>query len=125
MRSVEDLIDGYDVGQRELMGHLHKLLVLELDLQPRIRFNIPFYYRKSWILYMNPIKGDRVELAFVRGNELDDTDHLLDSKGRRQVHGLELHGIRDIPQKPLIALIQQAILLDMQVPYASKRKRTR
>jgi hypothetical protein len=122
MTEVEDYIYSFEQSQREVMLYLHRLLSEELDLTAKIRYKIPFYYRKSWICYLNPIKEKSIEFAFVRGNELSNTQGLLNNKGRKQVYSLELTDMASLPTKEINELIQEAIILDDTVPYASKRK---
>jgi len=125
MTEVEDYIYNFDDSQRDIMLYIHSLLSVELNLTDKLRFKIPFYYRKSWICYLNPIKNKGIEFAFVRGNELSNAQGLLDSKGRKQVWSIELTKLSEIPIKELTEMIQEAILLDESVPYASKRKKSK
>ncbi len=125
MTEVEDYIYNFDDSQRDIMLYIHKLLSVELNLTDKLRFKIPFYYRKSWICYLNPSKNNSIEFAFVRGNELSNSQGLLDSKGRKQVLSVELTELSKIPIKELTEIIHEAILLDEAVPYASKRKKTK
>jgi hypothetical protein len=125
MTEVEDFIYDYDGSQREIMLYIHKLLSDEFNLTNKIRFKIPFYYRKSWICYLNPSKNNSIEFAFVRGNELSNSQGLLDSKGRKQVWSIELTKQTELPIKELTEIIQEAILLDETIPYASKRKKSK
>lgn len=124
MTEVEDFIYKFEDAQREVMLYIHKLLSVDLNLTAKIRFKIPFYYRKSWICYLNPIKDKSIEFAFVRGNELSNSQGLLDSKGRKQVWSIELTKLSEIPKRELTEIIHEAILLDETVPYASKRKKS-
>jgi len=121
MTEVDDFIFNFDDSQRDIMLYIHKLLSVELNLTDKIRFKIPFYYRKSWICYLNPTKNNSIEFAFVRGNELSNSQGILDSKGRKQVFSVELTELSKIPVKELTEIIQEAILLDETIPYASKR----
>ena len=121
MTEVEDYIYNFDDSQRDIMLYLHKFLAVELNLTDKIRFKIPFYYRKSWICYLSPMKNNSVEFAFLRGNELSNAQGILDSKGRKQVFSVELTALLKIPIKQLTEIIQEAILLDETIPYASKR----
>ena len=123
MTEVEDYIYNFDDSQRDIMLYIHKLLSVELNLTDKLRFKIPFYYKKSWICYLNPSKNNSIEFAFVRGNELSNSQGLLDSKGRKQVSSVELTELSKIPIKELTEIIHEAILLDETVPYASKRKK--
>ena len=122
MSEVEDYIYQYEDDQREIMLFLHNWLTKDLNLTEKIRFKIPFYYGKSWICYLNPTKNEKLEFAFVRGNELSNEQGLLDNKGRKQVYSIEFKNVKEIPQETLNEIIQEAILLDETKPYESKRK---
>ena len=118
---VEDYIQSLDGEQGLLMHQLHQMLTIELGLVDKIRYRIPFYYGHSWICYLNPIKDTQVELAFIRGSELSNSHGLMQSKGRKQVCGIEIASIQDIPKHILIETIQEAIFLDTTSPYQPKR----
>lgn len=122
MIEVENFIYKHEGDQREILLYLHHLFI-DFDLSTKIRYKIPFYYGKTWICYLNPIKKGGIELVFIRGNELSNSQGLLDNKGRKQVAGLEIFNVKDIPQETLREVIHEAILLDEMVPYASKRKK--
>lgn len=122
MCTVEDFILDYSGNQKRVLHFLHNLLMSEYRLIDKIRFKIPFYYRKSWICYMNPMKDGAIELAFTRGNELSNERGLLQSKGRKQVFGIEFRNTTEIPEKELKEILHEAIMLDETIPYASKRK---
>ncbi len=122
MSAVEDFIYQFEGSQREVMLYFHDLLTVELNLTEKIRFKIPFYYGKSWICYLNPKKDGKIELAFVRGNELSNYQGILDDKGRKQVCSVEFEKVSEIPIQQMNEIIQEAILLDETTPYESKRK---
>lgn len=123
MTDVEDFIYNYENKQKEVMLYLHKFLTLEFCLTAKLRFNIPFYYGKSWICYLNPLKDSKIEFAFVRGNQLSNEQGILFNNGRKQVFSLELEEISSTPISLLKEVIQEAILLDETIPYESKNKR--
>ncbi|MBE2218304.1 MAG: DUF1801 domain-containing protein [Ignavibacteria bacterium] len=122
MSEVEDFIYQFDSSQRDVMLYFHKLLTNDLNLTEKIRFKIPFYFSKSWICYLNPLKNGKVEFAFVRGNELSNSRGILDSKGRKQVYSIEFGKVSELPVQEMNEIIQEAILLDETKPYESKRK---
>jgi hypothetical protein len=125
MTEVEDYIYNFEDSQRDILVYIHRLLSVDLNLEDKLRYKIPFYYRKSWICYLNPTKNKSIEFAFVRGNELSNSQGLLDSKGREQVWSIELNKLSEIPIMELNEIIQEAILLDETVPYGSKRKKSK
>ena len=122
MSEVEDFIYQFEGNQRELMLYFHRLLTMDLNLIDKIRFKIPFYYRKSWICYLNPSKDGKTEFALVRGNELSNVQGLLESKGRKQVYSIEFEKVSDIPKQKINEIIQEAILLDETKLYQPKRQ---
>ncbi len=93
------------------------------EVVAKIRYRVPFYFRKSWVCYLNPIKNHGIEIAFIRGNELSNEQGILQAKNRKQVHGVEVFDYNALPLKALQEVIQEALLLDETIPYASKRKK--
>ncbi len=120
--NVENFISNQEGATAKIMLHLNDIMLSIPGVTSKIRFNIPFYYRKSWICYLNPLKTGSVEFAFVRGNELANESGLLHSKGRKQVYSVEFGAVSDIGEE-VMQVIQEAILLDETVPYASKRSK--
>jgi hypothetical protein len=105
------------------MQYFHQLLTSEMSLIPKIRFKIPFYYQNSWVCYLNLLKGNGIELAFLRGNELSNSQGILSHNGRKQVAGISFYGMDEIPIEAVREIIHEALLLDKSIPYPSKRKK--
>lgn len=124
MDACLDYIYEREGDQQAIMLHLHELLTSYPDVSGKMRYKIPFYYRKSWICYLNPTKDGSVELAFTRANELSNEQGLLDFKDRKQVAGITYAKAADIQDDVLHEILQEALLLDEEVKYASKRKHT-
>jgi len=122
---VQIYIEEKDGNQKAIMQQLHQTIIRFPEVTAKIRYKIPFYYRKSWICYLNPVKDDKVELAFTRGNELSNEQGLLQANGRKQVRGVIFDDTNEIPWDSLNEILQEAFLLDEEVKYASKRKRSR
>lgn len=118
---VEAYIDEQEESVRAILIYFHRYLQDELGLIPKIRFKIPFYYRNSWICYLNPTKRNTVDVSFIRGNELLDESQILDDKGRKQVTSIEITSIASAPIDALKELIIQAVILDESKPYKLKR----
>jgi len=122
MDEVADYITSYENEQaREVMKFLDHMIMGFPNMVSKLRYKVPFYYRKSWICYLSPQKNGAVELAFTRGNELSNEQGLLDFKGRKQVSSISLTSVADIPTTAIHEILNEAILLDNTVPYASKR----
>ena len=89
----------------------------------KIRYGIPFYYRKSWVCYLNPIKPDGIDMVYLRGKELSNAQGLLDDTGRKQVAGIKIFNIAQFSFSSLTEILNEALLLDEQVPYPSSRRK--
>jgi len=122
MTEVENLIYQFDNSQREIMLFFHKMLTSEFLLTDKITFKNPCYYRKSWICYLKPIKNEKVELAFMRGNELSNGQKILKSNGRKQLRSIEISNLKEIQLDIIKEILNEAIYLDETKPYESKRK---
>ena len=121
MTDVEKKIYQYEGQQRAAMLFFHDMFTNEFGLIAKITFNNPCYYRKSWICYLKPIRNGKVELAFLRGNELSDGQGLLESNGRKQLRSITFQHVGEVPLKSLKEIIHESILLDETKPYESKR----
>ena len=126
MDPVELFILDLEAPQRDVFEYLHDLILSNYpELTPKIRYKIPFYYRKSWICYLNPTKNGRVELAFLRGHELSNEQGLLQARNRKLVRGITFDSTISIPEEDLHEIIQEALLLDEEIAHASKHKKSK
>jgi len=124
MNEVDLFILEKEGHQQAVLQFLNDLMMSNSEIIQKIRYKVPFYYRKSWICYLNPNKKTgAVEMVFIRGNELSNEQGLLAAKGRKQVRGVTFAEVKEIPVETLMEVIQEAIWLDDTVPYASKRSR--
>lgn len=121
MDDIQAFILDHDGQQAAVMQFLHDIMMGFPDMVSKIRYRVPFYYRKSWMCYIKPVKDKQVEFVFIRGNELSNEQGLLDAKGRKQVMGVTFDRVEDIPVETLQQVIQEALLLDEMVSYGSKR----
>lgn len=122
MTDVENFIEEQTERRKEILMYLHQFITTYPNVVAKIRYRVPFYYQRSWICYLNPIKKDGIELAFLRGNELSNEQGILNSKGRKQVSGIEIFDVKEINEEILNEILQEAFILDETIPYASKRK---
>ncbi len=123
MSPVHEFISEHEGLQKVILEYFHNLISTYPGIEPKIKFGIPFYYRKKWICYLNPKKENAVELAFTRGNELSNEQGMLDFKGRKQICGITCNRLEDIDENAVREIIQEAILLDEKIPYQSPGKR--
>lgn len=121
MKTIQNFILGLDGQQKAIISYLDQKLTADYDLQGKISYNVPFYYRKSWICYLNPLKDGGVELAFIRGNELSNDQKILDSKGRKKVAGIDLYDVSKIPEQQIHEIIHEAIIVDDSTKYTVRK----
>ena len=112
MKTISNFILDLEGQQKAIVDFLHKRLVNHHDLQSKISYGIPMYQRKSWVCYLNPLKTGGVDFVFTRGKSLSNEQGLLDSKGRKQVAGMILTHVSEIPEKAIDEMVQEAILVD-------------
>lgn len=110
--TVEDFMLGLDGQQKAIVSFLHHRLINDHNLIPKIRYNIPMYYRKSWVCYLNPIKNDGIELVFLKGNELSNSQGLLQNKGRKVVAGIDMYDVQIISERAIDEIVQEALILE-------------
>lgn len=111
----------------ELANHLHHIAMEYPHVELKKKFNVPFYYGKTWLYYLNAIKKGKningIEFCFVRGRELLSKE-LLDFKKRTMIGGFTYTNISEIDEAILKLMIQEAIELDEAKPYTFvKRKK--
>lgn len=123
LEQVQDYIYEQEEPQQQLLQFLHEVLMGYMQFTCKIRYRIPFYYLKSWICYLNPTKTGGVELAFVRGNELNNENGALQFKDRKQIGGITYHNIQEIDTAVIFEILQEAILLDETIPYSNRKKK--
>ncbi|MEO9869902.1 DUF1801 domain-containing protein [Ekhidna sp.] len=112
MKTIGSFILGLDGQQKAVVSFLHNHLTNHHDLNGKISYNIPVYYRKTWICYLNPIKKNGIELAFVKGHRLSNEQNLLKRKNRKYAAGIDIYEINDIPEKAINEIINEALILD-------------
>ena len=122
MQEVLSYINQLDSHRAGIISQLHHELMNNPGVVTKIRYKVPFYYRKSWFCYLNPLKGGGVELAFIRGRELSNDEGILVAKDRKMVRGIELFDASKIPWSSVRSIIQEALLLDETVPYSIRKK---
>jgi len=121
--NVEIYIDELDGEQKLIATMLHDLMLTFPEVTHKIRYKVPFYYRKSWVCYINPIKKDGIEFCFLRANELSNESGILSFKSRTQVAGISIYDHKKIPLEGITEVLNEAMLLDQEVKYVSPSKR--
>jgi hypothetical protein len=118
---ISDYLFKVTSEQAEIVQCLHDLIMETPAIEVKQRWNLPFYYRKSWICYFNILKNGNVEWAFTRGNELSNEDQWLEARGRKQIYSVNFASVDDIDMLLAKVTLQEALLLDEYVPYSVKK----
>lgn len=122
MNPAELFIFEKEGKQKEILEFLHHyILKYDSDIYCKLRYGIPFYYKRSWICYLNPVGRDKVEIAFTRANELKENIQFLEFGKRKQVAGITIQNIEDIPLGILKEVLAEALDLDKDVNYSVKK----
>jgi hypothetical protein len=121
MDFIEDYISELSPTQATIIMTLHRILLSYPGITCRKKYGIPFYYKKSWICYLIPVNDQKIEIAFIRGNELSNMKNILESRNRKQVMGIILSKVTDHEIEKIEFVLQEAILLDDKLKYGSKR----
>lgn len=119
MKNIAEFIFSRPNGQRELFSAMNEVLAGYSGMRSAIRYGIPFYGINKWICYLNPQKGAGLELCFWNGAKLKDDSGLLQLKNRKQIAGITLNDINNMPLEIIDGLMMHAIEMDKA---ASKNK---
>lgn len=112
-------------AQSALMELLHREICGLPGIVMKERYKLPFYYGRSWICYLNPIKKEGIELAFTRGNELSNPHGILEHRSRKQIAGIICMDIKNLPLDFIRDTLFEAIELDRSTPYRHPAKRNK
>jgi len=123
MEAVLGFIEEQDAPNRQIMQYLHDIMTAVPDVTCKIRYHVPMYYRMSWICYLNPQKKGGVEWVLLRGNELSNIQGILEARGRKQVKGAIFNQVSEIDENIIREIFMEALILDEERPYESKRKK--
>lgn len=114
--SVDEFIDHQQPHMQQLMQWLR---ILILKSHPKIRehleINTPMFKVKHDVCYfgkVHPTKG--LEVCFLRGFQLSNEQGLIESKGRKFIHGITLTDIADLKSKETAfqEILNEALILD-------------
>ena len=112
MKTLEYIDNQAHKPTRELMFYLHELILSFPGIRATFKYGIPFYERHKSVCYISPLKKGGVELVFTRGYALSNQQGILDFRGRKQVAGILLFSISDVPEAAILEILQDALIVD-------------
>lgn len=118
-RNVQDFLDYLPDGEAKLVESLRHLVFECIpDVQEKLAYNVPFYYRYSRICFIWPgsvpwgkTQKAGVEFGFCKGHLLSDSSYL--NKGsRKEVYIKTFYHLKEIETDVLRSLLYEAVALD-------------
>lgn len=111
MSPVEEFILEQTQNIKPILYRVRELILSASPyIQEKMVYNIPFFYGKKRMFYLNPHKNG-VELGFCYGYLMAEHD-VLKSKNRSQVKTLSFYSPEDVQEETINPLIHEAILID-------------
>jgi len=110
-KEVDRLLAEIELSQRRVARAVREL-ILETGpgLQEKVMYGVPWYRGKTYVCAI-AAHSDHTNLEFYRGSSLRDPARLLEGTGKNMRH-VKVHGIDDVRQPGLKALLLEAIALD-------------
>jgi hypothetical protein len=110
---VDQFIEQMSAEQQEIAHTLRGVIRnAAKSLQESIKWGYPCYVGVGNICSILPYR-DHVNLAFYRGEELDDPDELLEGTGKGMRH-VKISSPKDIRSQAKADLIRSAVSLDQE-----------
>lgn len=113
MQNVEEYLHLQPQEFQKSLWELHLYLTEQCGLEPKIKFNIPFYYGRTWVCYINVhVKSQSFEFCFLNGIEMSTQWERLEMRGRQMVAGVVFKCDEKVIGPQLEEAVQEALILD-------------
>lgn len=110
-------------NQKSIVDYIYNELLTYPGVECKIKFKLPFFYKNTWIAYLNPIKKDGIEFCIVRAKEIPTIEAFVNYKKRTMVAGISFYSANEINLNILHFIFQEAYQLDSTTSYTFKKKR--
>jgi len=127
MRSVNDLLLDLPASERKLVEALRSIVLSTAELEEKLSYGVPYYYRHSRICFIWPASAgaagieEGVLFGLCRGHMLSNAQGILEKGGRKEVYVITLRSLSDIRPELLREIIHEAIIVDEEVARMKKR----
>lgn len=126
---VHDFITNLPKEERIIVSRLRDLL---FDIDPRFReklsYGVPYFSRNRRVCFIWPASAPlgpinaKVSFGFCYANLFSNVQGILLKEGRKQVYVARFSSINEIDEKPLLEIIQEALIVDgMHLQKKNKR----
>jgi hypothetical protein len=129
MESVDDFIFNLPADEGVLVTKLRALLFeVEPRFKEKISYGVPYYSRNRRVCFIWPASAPlgpenaKVSFGFCYGNLLSNEQRILISEGRKQVYIVRYSELKEIDEKTLLEIIQEALLVD-DFAFSKKKKK--
>jgi len=122
----------YLPGEEKIIVDVLRQIILSAYpgyIKEKISYNVPFFYANKGIAIIWPasIPGGGIKhgvlLGFWYGNKLCDIDNYLTRGTNKQVFYKIFQTANEIDDKPILALLEEAVKLDKTFAGMTKKKR--
>ena len=134
MQDVETLIAELPSDERTIVKRL-RALILDVDprIQEKLSYGVPYFFHHKRICFVWPTsclpcgydtaKDDtKVTLGLCYGNLLSNEQGLLLQEGRKQVFVIKYTSPKEIDEKAVREIIQEAVLVDDEFNKKKKKR---
>lgn len=109
---VADYFEKASPEQQKILSCLRDALLRNaVHIEEKWRYKIPFYDYYGMCFYLNCKKDGSVELGFIDGAIMSNTDGILSSDHLKQIRHYKVHRYSEIDQQALSATIQEALII--------------
>ncbi len=112
---IEDFYTEQPVHADLLAALRSAITASDLHLREVMKYNAPFFVRKSWVCYIGIIRAKTgVEVCFPRAQSMSNEHGLLQIKGRQAIMGITFADLDDFwtKERAFLEILQEALLLD-------------
>lgn len=110
--SLENYLNRLSDNQHDIFEWLDSRFLDFPGVSQKIRYKIVFYDYITWVCYLNPIKGDGIELCFIKGKELSAHPMHLHSKDRKMIAGISIFKVNEIDEDLVLSCFAEALMLN-------------
>ncbi len=122
--TVSAYITSHEEPQRQIMTILRSwVLDLGQHVEEKIIRHVPYFFFYGQLCSLTVVK-DGVDFSFVRGNEIEDQEKLLESRGRKKVKSITFYSVAETEEyeDEMRRLLNRAAILN---EYWSRKKLTK
>jgi hypothetical protein len=114
--SIDDFIENQEIKFQILIKRIqHLIMVSHPKMKEKFSFNTAMYECNDLLCYIGKIQKHKgIEIGFVKGFLLSNSQGLLDLKGRRYTTGITFRDIEDFNEKEeaFLEILHEAIILN-------------